>query len=114
MLVVFFWCVSDCTLPGWQLICLDLELQIVHVLRLPLCATGVDSKELQGITDCVQSYWASFGASVHEFEFLIICFGALGFEGGDPANPHGHGRKACMVQEGLPREPGVSGLSTSM
>ena len=34
---------------------LDLELQILHVVRLPLCATCMDHKELQGTADRVRS-----------------------------------------------------------
>ena len=44
---------------------LDLELQIVHVVRLPLCATCMDHKELQGTADRVRSSWASFDPWVH-------------------------------------------------
>lgn len=66
--------------------CLNMELQVVHVIRLPLCATGMDHKELQGIPLNL--------VLVRLYIFLNFhyCFVVAGFAGGDQASPHGHGR----------------------
>jgi len=49
---------------------LDLELQIVHVVRLPLCATGMDHKELQGTTELLIVCGLLDLVLIHEFQGL--------------------------------------------